>query len=465
LKNPFRSKKYFFETFKNIRILEAIEFNYFNVVFSSLFSQYSKRSKIPTTFLFERNIFVFFCILCYKAIREIQSNKWSLKNRDKEYLIVGICRPKVYSSGDSLNPYTHIITQALGREKCHIHFINTPPYNYTEFDSISKIIPNAGIRHFKQIIVIKNDLKKVINQLKAEATLNQSDLADIRTGFDLFIRDFIKYLNFFTLFKNTKKLFIFPAYQNEAIVLAAKLLNIEVVELQHGLIGSDSRFYVYPETVNMRTKKLILPDRILVWGQYWKEVLLKGFEYSKENIHISGDFIYRPEVVSKQKLNVLLISTNKYCQNVFIPFILKQVDYIQSQHNEWTIYLKLHPSDKRNNEYYEIFNNYESIKIIEGGRSIEELIAIAKIHVTLFSVVIFESLGLNIKNYCLLADNNHSESDEFVGFQKEISNAGIADIITAENDVIQTYLNSNKTTDSCKREYVFAALSKDRFQA
>ena len=91
-------------------------------------------------------------------------------------------------------------------------------------------------------------------------------------------------------------IFVVVAYENQAIVKAAKDLGIEVIELQHGTISPYHLGYSYPENtmrINNEIREIeYFPDKILSFGDYWQNS--SHFPIDKENI-ISMGFPYFEE--------------------------------------------------------------------------------------------------------------------------------------------------------------------------
>ncbi len=87
-------------------------------------------------------------------------------------------------------------------------------------------------------------------------------------------------------FYKTKQLFLITPYTNFARVLAAKHLNIKVIEFQHGLISAKHNAYC-PENLN---EKQFLPDRILTFGKNEVKILQETQYGNSESIVPIGSF-------------------------------------------------------------------------------------------------------------------------------------------------------------------------------
>ena len=65
----------------------------------------------------------------------------------------------------------------------------------------------------------------------------------------------------------------------EALIAALRDLGIKSVEIQHGLISASDYYYVYSEKLKPGLEKALFPDTIGLYGQYWKNILLRGAEW------------------------------------------------------------------------------------------------------------------------------------------------------------------------------------------
>lgn len=213
--------------------------------------------------------------------------------------------------------------------------------------------------------------------------------------------DYAKYTQ---LFKKRKpqKIFVVVAYENQAVVSAAKDLGIEVVELQHGTITDYHLGYSYPLKSRLNGEIAYFPDKILTFGDYW--INNETSPISEDNI-IPVGFSYF-EVVSKDYQNlsanpdqVLFISQGvigKYLSKFAYEFALKRPDL--------KIIYKLHPGEYETwkDNYSELVNDLDNFQVIDNSKTpLYELFARSAYQVGAFSTAIYEGLMFNCKTFIL----------------------------------------------------------------
>ena len=215
--------------------------------------------------------------------------------------------------------------------------------------------------------------------------------------------DFKRYVDLFKK-RNPKMIFVVVAYENHAIVAAAKHLGIEVIEIQHGTITDYHLGYSYPEKTRLNGDIPYFPDKILSFGDYWMNedtspihmdnVIPIGFSYFEEQ---SKDFIGLDSVENQ----ILFISQGvigKYLSQLAFEFAKTQKDL--------KIIYKLHPGEYETwKENYpqlveaSAFNNFDVIDNSE--IPLYELLAKSNYQVGAFSTAIYEGLMFNCKTFIL----------------------------------------------------------------
>jgi len=247
----------------------------------------------------------------------------------------------------------------------------------------------------KLISNVKNDLEDTF-RIKI-------DLEDIIRNHILnFKYDYMKYLELFKK-RQPKKIFVVVAYENKAVIAAAKTLGIETIELQHGTISDFHLGYSYPFKTRNSKEITYFPDKILTFGEYWinkdtcpiapKNIIPIGFAYFEEK---SKDFINK----KPKNRQILFISQGvigKYLSKLAYDVALKLTDY--------TVVYKLHPGE------YETWRNYTDLvkasnlanfKIVDNTSTpLYQLFAESSYQIGAFSTAIYEGLMFNCKTFIL----------------------------------------------------------------
>lgn len=250
------------------------------------------------------------------------------------------------------------------------------------------------------------DEKEVILKIKSELKTN-FDL-DINLEWILAVHilnfqyDYKKYIELFKR-KNPKKIFVVVAYENQAVVAAAKDLGIEVIELQHGTISDYHLGYSYPLKTRKDGEIRYFPDKILTFGDYWindetcpiskDNVIPIGFPYFEAQ---SKDFIN----LKKKDKQILFIS-----QGVIGKYLSKLALDLAEKLRDYEIIYKLHPGE------YETWQNYpdlveasklDNVSIVDNSNTpLYQFFAESPYQIGAFSTAIYEGLMFNCRTFIL----------------------------------------------------------------
>jgi len=151
----------------------------------------------------------------------------------------------------------------------------------------------------------------------AHKTLNSSywtktQKKHILSALHIFFDDFRFYYALFRGQPSQAVLFI-SHYHNEGLLAALQIVGIRSIELQHGLIAGNDLYYQYSEVFGKGVNKAFFPDKIVVYGSYWKEILMKGCEFKESQIAVGGDYLWQStqEEPAHTKENIVLICAQK----------------------------------------------------------------------------------------------------------------------------------------------------------
>ena len=218
-----------------------------------------------------------------------------------------------------------------------------------------------------------------------------------------FTHDYKKYIELFKK-RKPKMIFVVVAYENQAIVAAAKDLGITVVELQHGTITDYHLGYSYPKKTRLGGEIKYFPDKILTFGDYWinsetcpidsKDIIPIGFPYFESQ---SKDFIN----ISPRKNQVLFIS-----QGVIGKYLSKVAFELASEFKGYEVIYKLHPGEYATwrQNYPELVeaSSWDNFKVIDNSETpLYKLFAQSNYQVGAFSTAIYEGLMFNCKTFIL----------------------------------------------------------------
>lgn len=281
------------------------------------------------------------------------------------------------------------------------HFTNKEPYiKYTD-----RIQLGSYIYKKRNKIEFTSNEKELISNVKRD--LENIFNLDINLEWILTIHilnfqyDYKKYTELFQK-RKPKMIFVVVAYENQAIVAAAKDLGITVLELQHGTITDYHLGYSYPKRSRLNGEIKYFPDKILTFGEYWindktcpisaENVIPIGFPYFESQ---SKDFT-NIEVNGNQ---ILFIS-----QGVIGKYLSKIAFELASELNDYKIIYKLHPGEYATwrQNYPELIeaNSLDNFEVIDNSQTpLYELFAKSNYQIGAFSTAIYEGLMFNCKTF------------------------------------------------------------------
>ena len=263
----------------------------------------------------------------------------------------------------------------------------------------------------KSITLIADNFQTIIKDVLQIPNIERKYIRQLLLGY--YWRKILYHALFIKI--KPKILLLQTAYTNHAIVAAAKELNIRVIEFQHGIIDRFHPGYSWtPYAINYK-KYMPIPDRIFVYGEYWREELVVNGFWNNElrvvgSLHMdqfrslkSRDQPSKSSLVTTSKK--IVVTTQALDVEHLISFIL---DFLKVASEPIEIDIKLHPRESNRLPYEIAFKGYPNIHIISGHESPStfELLSKADYHVSIHSTCHFEALGLGIPTI-ILPFTNH----------------------------------------------------------
>ena len=208
---------------------------------------------------------------------------------------------------------------------------------------------------------------------------------------NFYVRRFLWRLIFWAL--RPKAVFTFVWYGKEAIIAAAKLLHIEVCDIQHGIIYTSHPHYQLSDAP--QGSEFLCPDTCLVYGEYWKSKLLKS-AWKSNQLKVVGYFLdIAPAQTTLISEPYILYTSQPHTHNIITAHI-KAIS-AEAATRGWRIIIALHPSDSPS-AYQEI----QSISVVSIGQADSyDLLRGCMLHISVSSTLLWESLAFRKSNYVL----------------------------------------------------------------
>jgi hypothetical protein len=207
--------------------------------------------------------------------------------------------------------------------------------------------------------------------------------------------------------RSIKKAYIVSAYSYSEICAVLKERGVEIIELQHGLIGPEHEGYNYA----VRDKRLPTPDAVNVYNDFWKQELVDAGYYPQERIQVTGRLKYR------------LIRHNLYFERQFIVFtgqgifldeiirfLAEGARNIAAKNIDIDILYLPHPNEGEleREKMRTALRNYANIKIGHSDdMTTEEFIYYSLAHISIYSSCHFDALFFKNKSFVFdVMENN-----------------------------------------------------------
>jgi hypothetical protein len=233
-----------------------------------------------------------FCFIG-RYLYSIIIKNWLWAPKQREWLIFQHPRRRKFSGGYE-DIYTDDLIDEIGVNKCVVieksyqrrHY--TPgrhqSYHLDFLFLFSKFVAFFLLSCSKFNLVpinnMMNDIKRYVENNLGQRIQDLWILSRFRVN-SIYV-NYVSYL-FMLKWLRPKKILLVVSYGFQPLIWAASTLHIPTVEVQHGVITSEHLGYSVP--VNM-TKKLF-PDYLLLFGNYWKEIM-DNFPLSPERLVVFG---------------------------------------------------------------------------------------------------------------------------------------------------------------------------------
>ena len=286
---------------------------------------------------------------------------------------------------------------------------------------------------------------------KTRKTAHWTDIQKqhILSALHIFFDDFRFY---YALFKQqpVKSVVFISHYHNEGLLAALEVLKIRSIELQHGLISGNDLYYQYSSVFTDGVRNAFFPNRICVYGPYWKEILMKGCEFSDAQVVVGGDYLWNaaPEEVHEQSSNSVLICAQKNMHADYVAYA-NQVAVWMKSHPDWKWIIKMHPLEKNKEAYY----NLRSLgfEIVDQERPLLSLLRESKIQISIYSTTFFDALGCGTTNYSI---QNYGPYKDYAA---EMIAEGVAAALSFDEDPIEKFIQAKDSIPQRSREEVYSS--------
>lgn len=183
---------------------------------------------------------------------------------------------------------------------------------------------------------------------------------------------------------------------------ASRELGIPAVEFQHGVFSS-----AHPNALNSTMEAyrryLIVPDKLFLYGEYWKQQLILNQYYQDELVCVGSPRMDRYRTIRKKFVDAggdtekiaILLTLQGLDRECLIAFMRDFVEIAQPK-LQYALHIKLHPAEREKTPYVQAFREYPQVEVLFGFEppSTFELLARADLHISIASASHYDALGL-----------------------------------------------------------------------
>lgn len=207
--------------------------------------------------------------------------------------------------------------------------------------------------------------------------------------------------------RGIKKAYIVSAYSYSEICAVLKERGVEIIELQHGLIGPEHRGYNYA----VRDERLPTPDSVNVYNDFWKQELVDAGYYPQDRIRATGRLKYK---LIRQNLHFerrfVVFTGQGILLDEVIRFLEDGARRIAEANIDLDILYLPHPNESESDigKMRTALQRYASVKIGNpADLTTEECIYHSAAHVSIYSSCHFDSLFFKNRSYVFDAMENN----------------------------------------------------------
>ncbi len=210
-----------------------------------------------------------------------------------------------------------------------------------------------------------------------------------------------EYIVFNLFFRIIKPHLVFFTDQSATGKMAAALSSgAKVLELQHGLMDEYYPHYTHSPLFKTIKKHLINPTKIVLFGEYYKDVLLKKNYKDESEFFIVGSFPMHLQRIQK----TTSVNSNDGIIKLFLPtqgrLIFEKtkrlLQTIEDCFNDQIhLIIKPHPNEtEENKEWFRLYCNKEYFRFNDSNKSIMDFIEESTIVMGFDSTTLLEAVGL-----------------------------------------------------------------------
>ncbi len=387
-------------------------------------------------------------IMCVKSISRKRSSIPVLK----KWLILDPGRVFKDVDGSIHSMYFERITDVLGKGDCFTIAFRRPGLAYSDV-FIGDLIVGPGLPDVREKAMWRT-INRVYRQTVSSGVFTEKEIRYIASALHVFFSDF-RYWYAILNNQQVKACSFVSHYHNEGLIAALQICGIRSIEIQHGLISRKDIYYVYPESLKQGLSNSFFADEILVYGDYWRRMLMEGFEMSPDAIHVAGDYLYTSKIDrggNGAKENLILVCSQKNMTAIFLQ-IMRDLSEKLQRHPDWKAVVKLHPLESDLASYEKL--QLPGIELAPPDARLTDLLERARIQVSVYSTTFYDALGYDVMNYSVTGLGSDDYAEEMILEKMALP-------MQSKDDVVELYAKASSANVTMpEREDVYGTFLPD----
>jgi hypothetical protein len=449
-------KKRFYDRIGDATIFDCDELNLLKVVLDGLKINYAARGRYRNQLLLSP--------LKDRVYRFIKRRKGKTKIAipPAGKVLIGMSsRMQHLASGGTFPVYFDLIFRELGRANfAYVSEGNAAKGRQVQSDfSFAEFIDEFGFLPLtEEMRKLRKSLRAWLNRIAGGNLFTAAEFENIAYAADRFFRETCAWEHFIREAK-PKRVVLNCHYHQEGLIAAARRNKVEVVELQHGLISPEDIFFIFPKQVEKVMPRALLPDRILLYGEFWKSRMEAGAEQICEKMEVGGFYHSYPvdpgpgrkmaeEFVGGRKL--LLITSQYSMDRHYLDFAERTAADLPA---DWCIVLKPHPGESPS-----LFDSLlGKSNVLVSTLQLDYLLSIATVHVSIFSTTLFDAKRFSVMNFAL-------DVPQFSDYVESMVSAGIAYRLRPGENPVTRWKELKDQFDPSGSSYYYQEFNRALFQ-
>lgn len=188
---------------------------------------------------------------------------------------------------------------------------------------------------------------------------------------------------------------LFVWYGKDAVVGAAKSMEIDIADVQHGVVYKSHPFYNLNSIPWPKAREYLLPDQCFVYGEYWRSLLIRA-GWSPEKVKVVGYFLDTLPGKSSFTDKRYILYTSQPDRSELIISHIKSI-YSELEKRDVRVLIALHPAETRGC-YDELLNDV--VQVSEDWDSYDQL-RCCYVHISVSSTLLWEAVIFDKSSYVL----------------------------------------------------------------